>query len=445
MLPPASIADSGGSYIAQLDDCEKTLVGKTSSGVPIEIRLETLEKNLFGQIGAGSIGDRLQAIKQTLIGCRPAAKAASAAVASAKTKPQVAGQIAPKLDHAAMDKSAQSTPGATDVDIDRSLDHIKDLLRQAVIAHTKGDMANAKKLFEQVLSIDPNNTDANYNLGAMAEERGDLKLALLCYRMAAASAPDDSDIANAAASVERKLQRSAAQQAAGQASDPNQLKDLARNAAQAFRAGKYDAAISDLQLIADQEPTDASVQYGLARAWRSKGDLSRARHHLTRAISLAPNEQLYADDLQVLDKQIQARQTDGDASDSDSKNVAEVRHATGADNDANQAALKDDSHAGDIQPFTDQAAPHPLVGYAGERGQPVGAYSGGGLAPIGAFAVVPVEQAVAGTLASMAALGAMSRSYPTYSVYPGVRYGTKSRIARGVLAGGLLGLFTRGW
>jgi tetratricopeptide (TPR) repeat protein len=477
------MADTGGSYISQLDECEKTLVGKACTGVPIEIRLEALEKTLFGQTGTGSIADRMQAIKQMLAGCAPAVpKVSTATAVPAKAKPHVASaapatprqkpvvqpaaaaasvkpvaqsvpsavKLAPKLDVAAEDKPAASTRPqvAADADGDHSEGRIKDLLRQAIIAHSQGDTAGAKKVFEQVLAIDPNNTDANYNLGAMSEERGDLKTALLCYRMAAASAPEDTDIANAAASVERKLQRSAAQLAAGQASDPDQLKDLARDAGQAFKAGKYDAAISDLQLIADQEPTDASVQYGLARAWRGKGDLNHARRHLTRAISLAPDEQAYVDALQELDKQIQSRQAAGTSADSNPASVADLRHATRGDDDAKQTAARaDDSRAGDLKPFTDQGAPRPLIGYAGENVQPGGAgYNGGGLAPIGAFAVSPEAQAVAGTLAAMAALGATSRCYPTYpAYYPVARYGTRSRIARGMLAGGLMSLFARGW
>ena len=463
LLPPTCFADSGSSIVSQLDECEKVLVGKTNAGSPIGIRVEALERNLFGATGTGSLPARLAAIKGVIsgttqsIGGRSSDSLSVGAAYMPPTQentrrshdnlsaPQRAAYMPPL--HLARSSEPPAVPNVhkatQNTDADRSPDHVKDLLKQAIISFTQGDLASADRQFQQVLSLDPSNVDANYNLGAMAEEHGDLNAALQYYRQASAAAPEDNDIKNAASSVERKLRKQQGQTASSSTSDANQLNDLAKKAAAAFKSGNYDGAISDLQLIADQEQGDASVQYGLAVAWRGKGDLNRAKQHLSRAISLAPGEQLYGAAMDDLDKQIQARLADGNST-LDPSRAAEVRNSTrSAQDDTRQTASADnDKQTGGIVPFTDQGAPQPQLGYAGAE-VPVAAtgYGGLGALPVGLAAESPFDQAIASTLLGLASLGATSRCNPTYYA---PRY-TRYRVARGALAGSLLGLFTRGW
>ena len=175
-----------------------------------------------------------------------------------------------------------------------SSDRAKDLLRQALASHNRGDLYGAASLFHQVLTIDPHNADANFNLGAMSEDQGDLNGALKYYQSAAASNPSDSDVRDAVASVRDKMrQQQVAQQTTQQLQQKQQLRGVAQDAASAYKAGKYDQAIGDLNQVLRQSPNDANALFGLAQAYRGKGDKAQASQYLSRAIAIAPNNQLY--------------------------------------------------------------------------------------------------------------------------------------------------------
>lgn len=99
---------------------------------------------------------------------------------------------------------------------------------QLTAAHQFNDAAN---LFEEVLAKDPNNVDAYYDLGAVAEDRGDFSAALNFYNAAQGLAPSDRGIAQAIAAVQNTINATTpgatnsneqnATQAAIQANDPN--------------------------------------------------------------------------------------------------------------------------------------------------------------------------------------------------------------------------------
>lgn len=434
VLPPSCLAETGNSYVSQLDECERIVVGKVSASAPMGARLDGLERQLFGKTRSGSLTERLRAIRMTLEGS-----------ASSESEPSQTGAATAKQ----LEQTSTPASSAQDTDTDSSTERTKELLRQAMISHAQGDLAGAGRIFEQVLTSDKNNTDANYNLGAMAEERGNLDSAMEFYRKAAFSAPEDVDIRKALTAVERKLAKREEHGSTAQAADATKLKDLAKDAALAYKAGHYDAAISDLQLIADQEQGDASIQYGLARAWRGKGDFIRARQHLSSAVALAPEQQLYADALEDLDKQIQSKKMEGNGS-GETYRGSELRDATGSAQDENKqtAAKGDDKPAGEVTPFTNQGAPQPLLGYAGAEVPATTAGVGGGglgVAPVGLLVGSTFDRAVEGSIAGMAALGAISRGYCGGGYYGGGYYGggyyPRYRIARGALGGGLLGLF----
>lgn len=187
-----------------------------------------------------------------------------------------------------------TTSGGTAGSDDSAADRTKALLRQALERHNQGDLAGAERLFKQVLSVDPQNSDANFNLGAMAEDHGDLQLALRYYQAAARVSPSDNDIRDAIASVQDKMrQQQQAQQTAHQLQQKQQLKQIANDAAAAYKAGKYDQAISDLQQILAKDPNDPNALFGIAQAYRGKGDRNRAHDYLNRALAIAPDNQLY--------------------------------------------------------------------------------------------------------------------------------------------------------
>src|SRR5262249_3673340 len=130
------------------------------------------------------------------------------------------------------------------------------LMSSGMQSHSAGDTVGAQQAFRKVLQLDPQNTDAFFNLGALAQQQGDLQGALADYQSALKIAPDDSDLKAAVDSVRTKMAQAAAataqaqQMASTQARQTNDLKALASDAATAYQNKKYSLAASNLEKVA---------------------------------------------------------------------------------------------------------------------------------------------------------------------------------------------------
>lgn len=83
------------------------------------------------------------------------------------------------------------------------------LLREGMQAHNEGNDAKAEHLFKQVVLLQPRNPDGYFNLGAVAEQKGDLAGALMSYRAALNLNPHDNELKEAVNAVEGMLDPSA--------------------------------------------------------------------------------------------------------------------------------------------------------------------------------------------------------------------------------------------
>lgn len=79
------------------------------------------------------------------------------------------------------------------------------LLREGMQAHNEGNDAKAEHLFKQVVLLQPRNPDGYFNLGAVAEQKGDLAGALISYRAALNLNPHDQELKEAVSAVEGML------------------------------------------------------------------------------------------------------------------------------------------------------------------------------------------------------------------------------------------------
>lgn len=82
---------------------------------------------------------------------------------------------------------------------------VTSVLKYGARKHKEGNYEEAEAAFRHVLSRDPANVDAFYDLGALAERKGDLIGALSSYRAALALKPHDKEIAEAVSSMEKTL------------------------------------------------------------------------------------------------------------------------------------------------------------------------------------------------------------------------------------------------
>jgi tetratricopeptide (TPR) repeat protein len=99
-------------------------------------------------------------------------------------------------------------------------------------SYGRGQLDEAARLFQEALKTDGANTDALYNLGALAEKRGDLEQALDYYRRALSANPDDKQLQATIDEVAARAAESRAEAARARAEQ-----EFALAASQARHAG----------------------------------------------------------------------------------------------------------------------------------------------------------------------------------------------------------------
>lgn len=467
LAPLPAMAALTATDAARLDQFEKSIFGSARTTLSEDTRLRAIETNLFGKAKTGAAKGRLDAI---------------AKIMSGTNKPEYLPPLAAQMDPAGFSKPAPVTTRGGNDDYDRDLTanaggisdyspgpapqrqyqtdadpsaRVKQLLRDALQKHSQGDRQGAQRIFKQVLTIDPQNADANFNLGAMAEDAGDLQGAKRYYSAAAAANPSDADVRDALASIDQRVQQQEqARQTAAQVEKKTQLRQVAQDAAAAYKAGKYDQAISLLERIDREAPGDANVKYGLGQAYRGKGDFNRARANLQAAASLDGSNPLYRSTLAELDRQQQQVASNNN---SNSGLPAGMRDY-GSDasmpqiaNDYSQPGYQPQQPAGQITPFSD-ADNGRLYGHATDsngRGMSLGGLGGIGSA-LGGFGIGSMMNrnvAYGGSRGTRLMRGAVTGGLTGAAIgaLTSMGRGTgsmKSGAMKGALYGGLFGLLS---
>ncbi|MBS1956150.1 MAG: tetratricopeptide repeat protein [Cyanobacteria bacterium SZAS-4] len=90
----------------------------------------------------------------------------------------------------------------------------RNLLREGLRQYSNGQYREAEDTFRRVLTVDPRNADAFYNLGSLAERNHDYVIALTNYRAALNFNPKDKDYIAAVTAMEHQLSASARSSAA---------------------------------------------------------------------------------------------------------------------------------------------------------------------------------------------------------------------------------------
>lgn len=312
--PQILLAEPSVSIYQKLGEYEQVLFGTAQGSQPIEKRLQNLEKQLFGKAEKNSdTSKRLANIEKVMTG-------------SAYLPP-----VAPEMDRsefAPTPKQAPSNPTVQANEISDPLDapqvadssdRVKGLLRQAMQLYSQGKIAEAEKVYRTVLGIDFRNTDANYNLGAIAESKGDLAGAQRFYSTAAKTSPSDPDIQEALVAVQNKLKSRPAQQQSASAPAPAHHnlaggpttaddKRLAAEASAAYKNGNFDEAIIKLNQLSQKNRLDANIQFALGQAYRGKGNHQESIRHLRAAAALDPKKDLYRQTLNQAEAQMDEQQ-----------------------------------------------------------------------------------------------------------------------------------------
>jgi tetratricopeptide (TPR) repeat protein len=347
------------SDLQNLSDCETTLFGGPHKNYPSDERVSSLENSVFGEAKKGDLSGRINALKLAL----------SAGKSNNLLKPP----LVPQMDNS--NKTTASTPpppGDAGGDLDEmppkapGIDKTKMALREALELYSQGKVDQAESAFKRVLAADKQNADANFNLGAIEEGKGNLNDALRYYKQAQKTSPNDSDINGAVASIQTKLGSSDTAflpppaQSSGYSPKPqapqtpldpqkrSELKGRVQQAAAAFKRGDFDSSISILEDVSRQAPNESDVQYALAQSYKAKGRYLDARSALNNAIGLSPDNQMYQDARRDLDRIIASGGAHGN-------NSPRADDVIASDDNSNSGTAG--GKAGQITPFTGIGAP----------------------------------------------------------------------------------------
>jgi hypothetical protein len=229
----AVAADSG--LMHRVGKMEETIFGAHHKQHALPERINQLEKETIGTPQTGPLSKRLEHVERIVNGHsgEPAARAtahsaASPASSTAKHKSKPVDSkataakrpdtpikvttsdfmppIAPQVDPSANHPSNTAAPtAASTAATQNNVSEVTELIRSGTAAHQAGNSEEAEKIFKNVLTKSPFNSNACFNLGAIAEGRGDLAAALGNYRTALIGAPNDPQIQEAIAQVESQI------------------------------------------------------------------------------------------------------------------------------------------------------------------------------------------------------------------------------------------------
>lgn len=140
---------------------------------------------------------------------------------------------------------SESPPAAPPIENGRTRAHR--LLKEGARLHRLGEYGEAERLFREAVANDPRNPDGFFNLGALAEGRGDLIDALTQYHAGLSLKPTDQSLKEAVESIEKRL-------AAGERTPPQ------------VESERYSRFKYPPTMFSNPNPTTAFVNQGQALA-----------------------------------------------------------------------------------------------------------------------------------------------------------------------------------
>ncbi len=246
----AVFAQSSASPDSRLARFEQVLFGNARSSGTIEDRLAAIELQVLGEYKTGSATARLDEIGKVvnLTSTSPLMPPLAPGTDLAQSEPAAAP--APERKQGRVDTTAFTTPDNSD------------LVKQGMQRYQEGKFTEAEQIFQRVLADDPQNPDALYNLGALAEQRGDLDSALSSYRLALRVNPQDPQLRGTVEEISLELgRRQAAQDRARAAEAEARQLEARAQAAEARAQAAEDRARADRQFAVqaqrDREFADA--------------------------------------------------------------------------------------------------------------------------------------------------------------------------------------------
>jgi tetratricopeptide (TPR) repeat protein len=161
----------------------------------------------------------------------------------------------------------------------------------ALVLHRQGALAAAARAYQDLLAVDPEHADALHLLGVLAHQRGDSAQAVELIHRAIGLRPSVAAYHANLAEVYRA--RGQLDRAAGCGRTALRLNPQSAEAANnlgliLLQQGKPDAARDQFQTALRLRPDFALACNNLANAWRLLGDADQAVAHLRQALTIDP-------------------------------------------------------------------------------------------------------------------------------------------------------------
>jgi tetratricopeptide (TPR) repeat protein len=173
-----------------------------------------------------------------------------------------------------------------------SPDFIQPMFAEALRRHQAGELAEAERLYRQVLALRPRAYQAHYSLGLALQVQGRLEEAVASYQQVIAINPRDSAAhANLGAALKElgRLDEAMAVLSRGIAVAPHDPMLHTNMGAVLIRMGKTDEAIAPLRRSLALRPDDAGTWSNLGAALQEENCFGEAIEACRKAIALQPD------------------------------------------------------------------------------------------------------------------------------------------------------------
>ncbi|MDE7228786.1 MAG: tetratricopeptide repeat protein [Treponemataceae bacterium] len=171
-------------------------------------------------------------------------------------------------------------------------DDVNILSLNVMVAKNKGDTATKSRLLKQILAIDPNNADANMELGDEQALKHSYRNAINYYRKAVAAEPNNTDALFSYGKMSYYLQKDADARAYFErilTIEPENAQALAYLGKLEGENRHYRAACDYLNRAIQSDPDNAEYYLDLGTYTRYTGDYAGAEAAWKKAVSLTPD------------------------------------------------------------------------------------------------------------------------------------------------------------
>jgi tetratricopeptide (TPR) repeat protein len=275
---------------------ESHLFFRTYDDDSIESRLTRIEKQVFGESGSQTIQERiarLQSVLEEQIRNSTLSPSSNPKTQS-NQEMQDSNNNAPIINNSSnSERSRIAVQAAREAEMKKLLSEGVDLWRSKMTQE-------AQTKFEQVLRLDPTNSEAHYSLGIISESQNNLVQALASYETALQNTSNNREYKEAVDSLKKKLSKNE-QISAKQA----ELRKLSELATQAFRRGEYVSALDLYKQLDIKAPNQALIKYNIGSIYLMMKDQNNALPYYKQAYKLSPKEPRYANAYNNLAQELQ--------------------------------------------------------------------------------------------------------------------------------------------